>query len=124
MLILLERSVTDLDGTYAMEDTDSMAIVATEHGGLISCPGGHHEPIQALSCGQVKQISEKFDALNPYERSAVRRSRSRGCHGKSTSGIPAGEFWSLNSGDGIRDALSEMRFPLPWLFSSYPPRLR
>ena len=40
MLALLERSGTDLGGTYGMEDTDSMAIVATEQGGLIPCPAG------------------------------------------------------------------------------------
>ncbi len=33
MLALLEKSVAKLGGTYAMEDTDSMAIVATETGG-------------------------------------------------------------------------------------------
>ncbi len=40
MLSLLEKCVSDLGGTYAMEDTDSMAIVATKEGGLIPCPGG------------------------------------------------------------------------------------
>ncbi len=40
MLALLEHSVSELGGTYAMEDTDSMAIVATEHGGMVPCPGG------------------------------------------------------------------------------------
>ena len=40
MLALLEYSVTRLGGTYAMEDTDSMAIVATRHGGNIPCKGG------------------------------------------------------------------------------------
>ena len=40
MLALLERCVTDLGGTYAMEDTDSMAIVATQRGGLIEFPQG------------------------------------------------------------------------------------
>src|SRR6185312_15638765 len=40
MLSLLEQSVTSLGGTYAMEDTDSMAIVATKDGGLIRCLGG------------------------------------------------------------------------------------
>jgi hypothetical protein len=39
MLALPERSATDLGGTYAMCDTDSMAIVATETGGLKPCPG-------------------------------------------------------------------------------------
>jgi hypothetical protein len=38
MLGLLERCVTDLGGSYAMCDTDSMAIVATTDGGLIPCP--------------------------------------------------------------------------------------
>src|SRR5260370_40113087 len=32
MLSLLERSVTELGGTYAMEDTDSMSIRASERG--------------------------------------------------------------------------------------------
>ena len=40
LLALLERLVADRGGTYAMEDTDSMAIVASEHGGLVACPGG------------------------------------------------------------------------------------
>ncbi len=40
MLALLEHTVTALGGTYAMEDTDSMAVVATERGGLFPCPGG------------------------------------------------------------------------------------
>jgi len=64
-------------GTYAMENTDSMAIVATKDGGLIPCPGGPRrlpdgrEAVRALSWAQVGQISERFAALNPYDRSAV-----------------------------------------------------
>jgi hypothetical protein len=65
MLALLERSVGDLRGTYAMEDTDSMAIVATKTGGKL--PGG----IKALSWGQVKAISDRFASLNPYDLEAV-----------------------------------------------------
>jgi hypothetical protein len=77
MLSLLEHSITDLGGTYAMEDTDSMAIVATKSGGLVPCPGGPYqtrdgrEAVKALSWKQVAQISEQFAALNPYDRSAV-----------------------------------------------------
>ncbi len=75
MLTLLERSVTQLGGTYAMEDTDSMAIVATENGGMVPCPGGRSadnpEVIKALSWKQVREISDHFAALNPYERDAV-----------------------------------------------------
>ena len=72
MLGLLEHCVTDLSGTYAMEDTDSMAIVATEHGGLVPCPGGPYrtedgrEAVKALSWAQVRGISDRFAALNPY----------------------------------------------------------
>jgi hypothetical protein len=77
MLALLEKSVSDFGGTYAMEDTDSMAIVATEHGGLVPCPGGDRRTgdvrpaIKALSWKQVAQIRKKFEALNPYDRDAV-----------------------------------------------------
>jgi hypothetical protein len=80
MLALLEHSVTRLGGTYAMEDTDSMAIVSTEHGGLIPCPGGHHklkdgrEAIKALSWEQVDEISNRFATLSPYAPDIVRGS--------------------------------------------------
>ncbi len=69
-LALLEISVRELGGTYAMEDTDSMAIVATEHGGVIPSVDGH-EVIHALSWEQIRQISQRFDALNPYNREAI-----------------------------------------------------
>jgi len=77
MLALVERSVSDLGGTYAMEDTDSMAIVATKRGGLIECPGGtlrtkdDKPAVKALSWKQVEEISQRFAALNPYDREAV-----------------------------------------------------
>jgi hypothetical protein len=35
LLALLERLVADRGGTYAMEDTDSMAIVASQRGGIL-----------------------------------------------------------------------------------------
>jgi hypothetical protein len=74
MLALLEHCVTQLGGTYAMEDTDSMAIVATERGGLVPCPGGPFKMrsgarvIRALTWAQVREIAERFEALNPYDR--------------------------------------------------------
>jgi hypothetical protein len=76
MLALLERAVTDLGGSYAMCDTDSMAIVANENGGLLHCLGGHHrvkrrEAIHALSWGQIDEIIATFSQLNPYDRSAI-----------------------------------------------------
>lgn len=77
MLALLERCVSDLKGTYAMEDTDSMAIVSTEHGGLVPCAGGNslinrkQQAVLALSWKQVDEIAERFAHLNPYDRNAV-----------------------------------------------------
>src|SRR5207253_3443115 len=71
MLSLLEHSVCKLGGTYAMEDTDSMAIVATEHGGTIPCAGGDRGVVKALSWEQINEISNQFDDLNPYDRDAV-----------------------------------------------------
>jgi hypothetical protein len=76
MLALLERCVTDLGGTYAMEDTDSMAIVATQRGGLIRSPSGPYRrngkpAIRPLSWAQVDAIAERFAALSPYDRTAI-----------------------------------------------------
>ncbi|MGO8872375.1 MAG: hypothetical protein ACLQPH_13425 [Acidimicrobiales bacterium] len=77
MLAMLERCVVDLDGSWALCDTDSMAIVATEHGGLAPCPGGPErlpdgtEAVRALSCAQVEAIRERFNVLNPYDCTAV-----------------------------------------------------
>lgn len=77
MLALLEHSVTQLGGTYAMEDTDSMAIVATRRGGLIPCSGGPYRTkqgrsaVKALSWKQVRGISKRFASLNPYDRNAI-----------------------------------------------------
>jgi hypothetical protein len=77
MLALLEKCVIDLGGTYAMEDTDSMAIVATENVGLVPCQGGPYRlengtsAIKALSRVQVLEISKRFEKLNPYDREAI-----------------------------------------------------
>jgi hypothetical protein len=79
MLALLEHSVAQLGGTYAMEDTDSMAIVSTKKGGAIPCKGGNPskhggEIVHALSWGQVDGIVKKFESLNPYDRDVIRGS--------------------------------------------------
>jgi hypothetical protein len=78
LLALLERLVTDRGGTYAMEDTDSMAIVASERAGLVPCCGGQYktedgrEAIRALTWAQVDEIVALLDRLNPYDREAVK----------------------------------------------------
>ena len=79
-LALLERCVTDLGGTYAMEDTDSMAIVATKNGGLVPCVGGSstnaygESCVTALSWTEVKAIQTLFESLNPYDPTIVKGS--------------------------------------------------
>jgi len=77
MLALLENSVTRLGGTYAMEDTDSMAIVSTKKGGLIPCVGGtqlaKHEQtaIKAVSWEQLNGLVKQFASLNPYDCNVI-----------------------------------------------------
>ena len=77
MLALLEHCVTTQGGTYAMEDTDSMAIVATRRGGIVPCAGGSQRTadgragVRALSWADVDAIADRFRTLNPYDRRAV-----------------------------------------------------
>jgi len=77
ILALLERLISDAGGVHAFCDTDSMAIVANETGGLVPCPGGPHvlpdgrAAIPALSRVQVDEIVARFIPLNPYDRSVV-----------------------------------------------------
>jgi hypothetical protein len=73
MLAMLERCITDTGGSWVFGDTDSMAIVSTETGGLIACPGGDHQladgksAVRALSFDQTLAIRNRFDRdLNPY----------------------------------------------------------
>ena len=87
MVAMVERCVTDCGGSWAFCDTDSMAIVATEEGGLIPCPGGPErlpdgsEAIYALSHAQVEAIQERFNALSPYDRRAVPQLSTRDARG-------------------------------------------
>jgi hypothetical protein len=77
MLALLECSVREHGGSHVFCDTDSLAIVASESGGLIACPGGQHrtsdgrEAVKALSWQEVEQVRQRFVTLNPYDRHAV-----------------------------------------------------
>ncbi len=77
MLALLEHCVCELGGTYAMEDTDSMAIIATEHGGMVPCDGGPYrmddgrDAVKPLSWEQIQKISKRFAALSPYDPGAI-----------------------------------------------------
>jgi hypothetical protein len=80
MLGLCEALVTKAGGSYAFCDTDSMAVVSTEAGGLVPCPGGYErddqgrECLRALSWGEVEAIRKSFASLNPYNPDLLRGS--------------------------------------------------
>ncbi len=67
----------DAGGSYVLCDTDSMAIVASEQGGLVPCAGGSYrddrmrECVRALSWAEVDEIVRKFSLLNPYDGSSM-----------------------------------------------------
>ncbi len=77
LLAIAERLVTEAGGSYLFCDTDSLCIVGTQHGGLVDCPGGGHrlpggkEAIKALSWQQIREITKRFNQLNPYNSSLV-----------------------------------------------------
>jgi hypothetical protein len=123
MLALLEQLVTNIGSNYAFCDTDSMAIVATEQGGLIACPGGPHrtpagdEAILALSYADVDAIIARFETLNPYNRELV------------TGSILELEDWNLDPETGDRRqlycyAISAKRYALYNLTADGRPILR
>ncbi len=69
MLALLERLVTDADGTYVFCDTDSMAIVARPPSGdPIPCPtpDGSNR-VAGLDRTTIEAIVDRFAGLNPYD---------------------------------------------------------
>ncbi|WP_346056945.1 hypothetical protein [Amycolatopsis dongchuanensis] len=77
MLTILERLVTDAGGTWILCDTDSMAIVADEHGSVYPCDGGPEQmpdgqpAVRALTYRQVREIRDRFRDLIPYSRELV-----------------------------------------------------
>jgi len=74
LLAMLERAVKDHGGSFLLCDTDSLAIVSSEAGGLVPCAGGPYrlddgrDAIKALPWEIVRRIVGKFEQLNPYER--------------------------------------------------------
>lgn len=65
MLAILETLISDVGGTYAMCDTDSMSIVSSEERERVS------PDIQAVSWSEVDTIRDRFASLNPYDSGAV-----------------------------------------------------
>lgn len=75
ILGMLEKLVTDAGGTWAMCDTDSMAIVASPTGGCLApepaippreVDSNYPEAIPVLTYEKVEEIRKRFDALSPY----------------------------------------------------------
>lgn len=72
LLAIIEQLTREKGGTYALCDTDSMAVVASETGGFWPCPGGNHRGPQgttgilALSWRDVQAIAVRLESLNPY----------------------------------------------------------
>jgi hypothetical protein len=76
LLAMLERSIQNAGGSYLFCDTDSMCIVGSEQGGDVPCVGGTKrsdgtQTIRALSYQVIKNITGKFNRLNPYDRETV-----------------------------------------------------
>jgi hypothetical protein len=77
LLTLLEKMVSDAGGTFLMCDTDSMAVVSSERGGLIPCNGGPHklpdgsDAINALPWAKTREIVGRFKTLNPYSKKII-----------------------------------------------------
>jgi hypothetical protein len=63
LLAMLESEVTLHGGMYAVCDTDSAFVVATETGGSI---GAEEHAIHALSWAEVRDVQERFRRLSPY----------------------------------------------------------
>jgi hypothetical protein len=73
LLAMLERSVTNANGSYLFCDTDSLCIVSSEKGGAVDCEQSQaHHSIKALSWKQVRDITRQFRRLNPYDPEIVR----------------------------------------------------
>lgn len=64
MLAMLERCVTELGGSWAFCDTDSMAIVRRD-------PEFEHSDISGIRPSDIELIVARFDALSPYRSDAI-----------------------------------------------------
>src|SRR6516225_1719955 len=69
LLAMLEVEVKRANGAYLYCDTDSLAIIASEHGGTLHIPGAHGKRI--LTYDTVDRMVAKFRALSPYDTDVV-----------------------------------------------------
>ncbi len=77
LLALGKHEVERRGGAVAYCDTDSLAVIATEQGGLVPCEGGPYllsdgtRAVRALSWKEVEEIRKRFAALNPYDPNVI-----------------------------------------------------
>ncbi len=69
LLGMIEACVQEKQGTYLFCDTDSLAIVSSKNGGELKIPGS--ENMRILPWQEVREITERFASLNPYDPEAV-----------------------------------------------------
>jgi len=72
LLMIIERLVADAGGTWCYADTDSCAVVSSEHGGPVACPTADGTNIiHALTYEEVRRlVQEPINRLNPYDRAS------------------------------------------------------
>jgi hypothetical protein len=81
VLALAEHAVAAKGGTVATCITDSLAVVATEHGGVVACPGGPGrledgcEAIRALSWADIDAVRAALRPLSPSGDDFLRLTR-------------------------------------------------
>jgi hypothetical protein len=72
LLALGFHEVAKAGGEVAYCDTDSLIVVASEQSKLVPCDGGPYRfadgrrSVRALSWKRIKEIRQRFEALNPY----------------------------------------------------------
>ncbi len=71
-LAMAEACVKEKQSIHLYGDTDSLAIVASKHGGHLRIPGS--KGVKILSWVEVQAIVDRFAELNPYNREIVKGS--------------------------------------------------
>jgi len=95
MLAMLERCVTDAGGSWAMCDTDSMAVVT--HG----FEEWSHPDIPAIESSDVDRIIARFDTLSPYDSDVIPHLLKKEFVG-SFYGISAKRYCLLQDGNVVK----------------------
>jgi hypothetical protein len=72
LLAMTEVCVEEKKGTYLFADTDALAVVSSEIGGMLNIPSG--EGVRILPWKEVQNIVDRFTSLNPYDPDAVKGS--------------------------------------------------